>query len=158
MVKAKSFVVSENEYKFYMERWAEWATTASYGKNISYPHASAFMNTRVDNDGRNGARILIADNPDMERIEVWVSHLSEMDPIAAEAVRARWEARHLYFERKLDEKAFLANAVLLEKELVTKNVSLTKFKSRLLLGNSVIRFIMARERFKPRFSRDDVYG
>jgi len=158
VVKPKPFFIEENAFKFYMERWAQWATSRYLGVNVGFPHTSAFTNTRVDNGGRAGSSILAADNPDMEYIEGMVSALSMQDPVAAEAVRARWEARVIYFDKAIRTKAAIASAILSEKGLTKRPLSLTTFKSHLGIGNAALRYSMGRDRFSPRFSREDVDG
>jgi hypothetical protein len=139
-----TFTVKSKAFIFLMERWGDWNCARSLGEDLGYPHSSEFVNDRVDNGGVYGAKILATDHSDMERIEMWVSHIAEQNTEIAECLRAHWEAKPIFHDKSQREKAAIVG------------VKVRSFRDKLSTGNLMVLMAMEVARFVPQFGHDDI--
>tara|TARA_R110002072_G_scaffold298960_1_gene473691 strand:+ start:6749 stop:7219 length:471 start_codon:yes stop_codon:yes gene_type:complete len=140
-----TFKIRPESFIFLMERWAEWNCSQSLGANLGYPRSSEFANTKVDNGGSQGARVLVSDHHDMEQIEMWVCSIAEKNPEIAEALRAKWEAKPIYHGKCQSQKAAIAG------------MKVRAFRDRFSTGNLMMLMAMEVARFRPDLGYEDFH-
>lgn len=141
-----TFVISPESFTYNMERWAEWNCSRSLGANLGYPSSSEFVNTRVDNGGSTGARVLVTDHHDMEQIEMWVCAIAEKNTQIAEALRAKWEAKPIYYDKCQSQKAAMIG------------MKVRGYRDKLTTGNFMMLMAMEVARFRPELDYDDIHA